>query len=166
MGMSDFKISQRWSAGRAAITSSTFSGIPKSVRAAAAWARRLGATPELRRASSILAGPFCVPCHCSIFSELTLSQAATATSPSTIIKMETLKGFPCPSAPHPHHLPARFARPRAMVRRRLSRRASHATSKVPMAKDVIHPPIFGSSCLRERPIVCGRRPPARAKLPG
>ena len=65
---------------------------------------------SLRRASSSFAGPFCVPFHCSIFSALTLSQAATATSPEAA-----------------------------------------STSKGRMARDVIHPPIFGSSCLRNQP---------------
>jgi hypothetical protein len=82
MGTSALRISQRCSAGRAAITSSTFSGMPRSPRAAAASARRPGATLELRSASSILGGPFCVPFHCSIFSELTLSQAASRPSPN------------------------------------------------------------------------------------
>ena len=107
MGTSDLRISQRWSAGRAAMTSSTFSGMPKSPKAAAASARRPGATPELRSASSILGGPFWVPFHCSIFSELTLSQAAN---------------------------------PRSRI-----------PSRGRMARDVIHPAIFGSSNLRSRP---------------
>ena len=38
--------------------------------------------------------------------------------------MGTLKGFPNPSAPHLPLLPARFARPRAMVRRRRGRARS------------------------------------------
>ncbi len=57
--------------------SSTFSGLPMSPRAAAASARSLAGTFELRSASSIFSGPFCVPFHASMRSEVALSQATT-----------------------------------------------------------------------------------------
>ena len=62
--------------------SSTLSARPISTSAAAASARRPAGTFALRRVSSILAGPFSVPFQVWIFSDVALSHAAAAVSPS------------------------------------------------------------------------------------
>jgi hypothetical protein len=70
-----------------AMISSTFSGRPMSTSAAAASARSWAGAFALRKAISILSGPFCVFFHASIFSELTLSHAPSASTKSPNVAM-------------------------------------------------------------------------------